>query len=69
MARKGKPINPEQRYVSPRQAARVLGISEYLIFRLFHDGEIPGARQLGGRILIPRAWALGDEETTAVAQQ
>ncbi len=60
MARKVKPINPEQRYCSPRQAAKVLGISEYLIYKSYHAGEIPGARELGGRVLIPVGWVYGN---------
>jgi excisionase family DNA binding protein len=59
MARKGKPIDPEQKYLSPRQAARSMGISEYLIYRTYHEGKIPGARELGDRILIPRTWVEG----------
>ena len=59
MARRVKPINPEQQYCSPRQAGRVMGVSEYLIYKMFHDGGIPGARELGDRILIPVEWATG----------
>ena len=59
MARKGKPINPEQKYVSLRQAARAMGVSEYLVYRLYHNDKIPGARTLGDRILIPRGWVEG----------
>ena len=60
MARKRKPINPEQKYCSPRQAAPVMGISEYLLYRMFHEGKIPGSREVGGRILIPVAWVMGE---------
>ena len=56
MARKGKPINPEQKFLSPRQAALVMGCSEYLIFKSYHQNKIPGAKELGGRIFIPRSW-------------
>jgi site-specific DNA-cytosine methylase len=56
MTHKGKPIDPEQRYLSPRQAARLMGCSEYLIFKSYHSKLIPGARELGGRIFIPRNW-------------
>ncbi len=59
MARKVKPINAEQKYCSPRQAARVLGISEYLIYKIYHNGEINGVRELGGRVLIPVTWVYG----------
>ncbi|PSR25944.1 MAG: hypothetical protein C7B46_20450 [Sulfobacillus benefaciens] len=66
MARKVKPINPEQRYCAPRQAAKVLGISEYLIYKSYHAGEIPGARELGGRVLIPVMWVYGNETNEGV---
>lgn len=55
MARQGKPIDPEARFLSPRQAARVLGVSEFLIYNGVVSGEVP-CRRLGQRILIPRAW-------------
>jgi predicted DNA-binding transcriptional regulator AlpA len=60
MARKIKPINPAQKYCSPRQAAWVMGISEYLLYRMYHVGQIPGAREIGGRILIPVSWVMGE---------
>ncbi len=59
MARKGRPIDPEARYLSPRQSARWLGVSEFLIYKMAADGQIPGARRLGDRILIPRSWVEG----------
>ncbi len=62
MARKRKPINPEQKYCSPRQAAPVMGISEYLLYWMFHEGQIPGARMLGDRILIPVSWVRGEDK-------
>ncbi len=34
VARKVKALNPDQKYCSPRQAAKALGVSEYLV----HDG-------------------------------
>ncbi|MCL4495897.1 MAG: helix-turn-helix domain-containing protein [Firmicutes bacterium] len=52
---RGKPINPEQKYVSPRQAARLLGVSEFLIYREVAAGHIPH-RKIGSRILIPMSW-------------
>ncbi len=58
--RKIKPINPGQTYCSPRQAAWHMGVSEYLVYKLFHEGQIPGARALGDRILIPTAWVCGE---------
>lgn len=61
MARKVKPINAEQKYCSPRQAARVMGISEYLIYKAYHTGKIPGARALGDRVLIPVEWVYGTD--------
>ncbi len=60
MARKPKPINPEQKYVSPRQLARVLGVSEFLIYREVNAGSIPH-RKLGQRILIPVSWIAKEE--------
>ena len=57
MARGGKAIDPEQRFYSPRQAARVLGVSEYLIYQGVKAGSVPH-RKLGGRILIAQDWVL-----------
>ncbi len=62
MARKVKPINSEQKYCSPRQAAGVLGTSEYLIFREVAAGHIPH-RRVGRRILIPISWVYGEVES------
>lgn len=59
MARRVKPINPEQQYCSPRQVAKALGVSEYLIYGQYHNGGIPGARSLGDRILVPVGWVTG----------
>ncbi|NMP21797.1 helix-turn-helix domain-containing protein [Sulfobacillus harzensis] len=53
--RKGQPIDPEAKFLSPRQAARILGVSECLVYRLAGTDDMP-ARRLGGRILIPRDW-------------
>jgi excisionase family DNA binding protein len=61
MGRRVTPINPEQRYLSPRQVGRVMGVSEYLIYKGVNAGEIP-CRRLGERILIPREWAEGTPE-------
>ena len=61
MPPKSKPINAEQQYLSPRQTARLLGVSEFLIYREVSSGTIPH-RKLGQRILIPVAWARGNPE-------
>lgn len=68
MARRIAPIHPDQRYVSPRQAARALGVSEYLIYKGVAAGDIP-CRRLGERILIPRDWVESDSpaETARMA--
>ena len=55
-----KPIQPDQQYVSPRQAARALGVSEYLVYQGVSNGSIPH-RTLGQRILIPLEWVFGEE--------
>ncbi len=55
-----KPIHPDQPYVSPRQAARVLGVSEYLVYQGVTDNTIPH-RTLGNRILIPKEWVIQDQ--------
>ena len=55
MGHKIKVIDPDARYLSPRQTAKVLGVSEYLIFKGCHDGTIPH-RRLGQRILVPIEW-------------
>ena len=57
MAKSGKAIDPEQKFYSPRQAARVMGVSEYLIYHGVAEGDIPH-RKLGGRILISQDWVL-----------
>jgi len=57
MARKVKKIDPSQKYCSPRQAAQILGTSEYLIYRECINGNIPH-RRLGKRILIPVEWVM-----------
>lgn len=64
MPRRIKPINPEQKFCSPRQAAYVMGVSEYLVYRLANQGKIPGARKEGGRTLIPVSWVYGSQTTT-----
>lgn len=58
--RKGRPINPEQKWLSVRQAAVIRGVGEQLMYRYFHSGRIPGAEEMDGRILIPRGWAEGN---------
>lgn len=55
MARKVKPIDPDARYLSPRQVAKVLGVSEYSVFKGVAEGRIPH-RKLGKRILVPIEW-------------
>ncbi len=59
MARKPRPINPTQKYCSPRQAAAALGVSEYLIY---HEIDSIPHRTLGKRILIPVEWINGNNE-------
>lgn len=63
MARKKKPLNPEQKYCSPRQASAVLGVSEYLVYRECEAGHIP-CRRLGQRILIPVDWVMNGARET-----
>ncbi len=65
MSRKPKPIDPEQKYLSPRQAARVLGISEFLIYREVAAGTVPH-RKIGQRILIPLNWVSGELENKVI---
>lgn len=55
--RKGRPIDPEQKWLSVRQAAVVRGCGEQLMYRMYHLGQIPGSEKFGGRLLIPRDWA------------
>jgi excisionase family DNA binding protein len=57
VAKRGKAIDPEQKYYSPRQAARVLGVSEYLVYQGVKDGTVPH-RKLGERILVPVSWVI-----------
>ena len=51
--RTGRPIDPEQRWLAPRQAALVMGCSEYLVYKLADNGKIPGSRKLGAGFLSP----------------
>ncbi len=60
MARKVKAINAEQKYCSPRQAAKILGVSEYLVYAAANEDRIPH-RKLGKRILIPVDWVMNGE--------
>ncbi len=61
MGRKVRPIEPSQKFCSPRQASVVLGVSEYLVYREVLAGAIPH-RRLGQRILIPVEWVTrGDD--------
>lgn len=60
--RKIKPVLPDQKYCTPDQAARLMGVSRYLIDRRLHEDQIPGVRRLGRRILIPVAWCTGYAE-------
>lgn len=55
MLRVKRPIDPEARYLSPRQAARLLGVAESIVYQGVRRDEIPH-RKLGKRILIPRDW-------------
>ena len=59
MARKVRPIDPNAKYCSPRQPAKILGTSEYLVYREVGLGNIPH-RKLGERILIPMDWVTGE---------
>jgi len=49
-------------YFGPREVAKVLGVSEYLIYRQIHEGEIPH-RTIGQRILVPGWWVRGEPES------
>lgn len=57
--RRIKPLLPDQKYCTPDQAARLMGVSRYLIDRWLHEDRIPGFRTMGRRILIPVAWCTG----------
>ena len=65
MAHLQNPIRDEQLWLSPRQVARVMGVSESVIYTSLHDGSIPH-RRLQTRFLIPRAWVEGQETGEAV---
>lgn len=56
--------DPNSPTLSVPQAARYLGISEWLAYEAVRRGEIP-SRRIGGRILVPRtllvAWLEGQE--------
>ncbi len=41
-SRRRRVVDPEALYLSPHQATRMLGVPEYLVYRLV--GEIPGVR-------------------------
>ena len=65
MAHLKNPIRDEQLWLSPRQAARVLGISDGSMYAAIHADAIPH-RTLRGRYLIPRSWVEGQETGEAV---
>lgn len=52
-------VEPDRLAVNRREAARMLGISERLLWTWTNSGRVPHAR-MGGRILYPldllRAW-------------
>lgn len=54
-----KDIQPK--FYSPSDAAKVLGISKFLIYRELQSGNIPHAK-VGKRILIPRSWIISLEQ-------
>ncbi len=63
MARKVRPINAEQKWCSPRQAAQVLGVSESLVYEAANENRIPH-RKIGTRIIIPLDWVNRIEEVS-----
>lgn len=65
MAHLQNPIRDEQLWLSPRQAARVLGVSDGSMYAAIHENAVPH-RTLRGRFLIPRAWVEGQETGEAV---
>ena len=42
-------------FLTIRALARLTGIRDETLYRLAHKGRIPGARKLGGRVLIARS--------------
>lgn len=44
---------PPPLFISPTEAARILGVTRWMVYTLIKDDEFP-TRKLGGRILVER---------------
>jgi len=51
-------------FLSPKEVGQELGYHRETIYRKIKNGEIPGARKMGGTWRIPR-WALNEVGTPA----
>ena len=49
----GQPRYPE--FVSPVQAAEITGYSKNSIYQMKHNGKVPGARKIGGKLMFETA--------------
>ena len=48
-------IAPNETTLKVIEAAKLLGISRNVAYELAKRGELPGARRLGGRVIVLRA--------------
>ena len=49
----GQPRYPE--FVSPNLAAEITGYSKNSIYQMNHNGKMPGARKIGGKLMFETA--------------
>ena len=49
----GQPRYPE--FVSPAQAAEITGYSKNSIYQMNHNGKVPGAHKVGGKLMFETA--------------
>lgn len=58
------PDTESPRYLTPQEFADEISFHRETLYRKLKQGEIPGARKVGGRWRIPR-WALEEVGTPA----
>jgi len=58
------PDNDKPKFMGAKEFANELGMHRQTLYEKLYEGEIPGARKVGGRWKIPR-WALDEVGTPA----
>jgi hypothetical protein len=53
------PRVPSRQWYKVNDAAEVLGVADQLIYQELKRGDVPGARKMGRRWLVPGAWVEG----------